>query len=131
MKLELRIKPADKNYINLLDQVFEIEQKLEVIKEPNSIERNISKIKDIFASIYATPSVPNCGLFYRIPIMGDDYDETKTDLDASIAGESTKNLVITEVIKPIIRSGKEERSLVIRNGVVVVESKANEKEIEK
>jgi len=131
VKIEYRQKPPDKNYINLLDQMFEIERKLEVIKEPSSIERNISKIKDIFANIYATPSDPNCRLFYRIPIIGDDYNETKTDLEASIAGESTENLVITEVIKPIIRWGKEGSSIVVRKGVVVVESKSNEKEIGK
>jgi len=131
MKIKLRTKPPDKNYINLLDQVFEIERKLEVIKEPSSIERNISKVKDIFANIYATASEPNCGLFYHIPIIGHDYNETKTDLEASIAGESTENLVITEVIKPIIRWGKEGSSIVVRKGVVVVESKSNDKEIEK
>ena len=130
MKFKLRTKPHDKNYLNLLDQVFEIERKLEVIKETNSINRNISKIKDIFENIYATPSQPNCGLFYHNP-MGDDYDETKTDLEASIAGKSTENLAITEVIKPIIRCRINEQTVLARKGVVVVESKTNEKEVEK
>ena len=119
---------------NLMDQVFEIEQKLEVIKEPNSIKkRNISRIKDIFKNIFknihATPSEPNCGLSYHNPIIGEKYDETRTDLEASIAGESTKDLVIKEVNKPIIRFRAPGIDRIVRKGVVVVGSKTNKKEI--
>jgi len=115
---------------NLMDQVFEIEQKLEVIKEPNSIKkRNISRIKDIFKNIHATPSEPNCGLSYHNPIIGEKYDETRTDLEASIAGESTKDLVIKEVNKPIIRFRAPGIDRIVRKGVVVVGSKTNKKEI--
>jgi hypothetical protein len=35
--------------------------------------------------------------------LGETYDQTRLDCEANIAGESTENLVITEVIKPIIR----------------------------
>jgi hypothetical protein len=109
--------------------VFEIEQKLEVIKEPNSIKkRNISRIKDIFENIHATPSEPNCGLSYHNPI-GEKYDETRTDLEANIAGESTKDLVIKEVNKPIIRFRAPGIDRIVRKGVVVVGSKTNKKEI--
>ena len=136
---------------DILDQIFEIERKLEGIKEPNSISRNVENIKDFFERIYGTPSEPDVGLFYHDPI-GDDYNETRTDLVASIAGESADNLVVTEVIKPIIRKvvSKEEANTVIvdkkklprsledftlsrcvRKGVVVVESKTTRKDIEK
>jgi hypothetical protein len=127
-------------FFNILDQIYVIERKLEGIKEPNNISRNIEKIKDFFEKIYGTPSKPDVGLFYHDPI-GDDYNETRTDLEASIAGESADNLVVTEVIKPIIRLGdrkKLSRSLddldtsrCVRKGVVVVESKTTRKDIEK
>jgi len=65
----------------------------------------------------------DCGLIYQNP-LGEPYNETRTDLEASIAGSSADNLVITEVIKPIIRlrtnSGA---TTIVRKGVVVVESK--------
>jgi hypothetical protein len=107
-----------KAYIDLLDQVFEIEKKLESISEPNSISRNINRIKEYFENLFS-----DSGLIYQNPI-GEKFNETRTDLEASIAGSSTDNLVVTEVIKPIIRlrtnSGV---TTIVRKGVVVVESK--------
>lgn len=107
-----------KKYIEILDHVFEIEKKLENINETNSIDRNINRIKECFE--YMTP---DSGLIYQNPI-GEKYNETRTDLEASIAGNSIDNLVVTEVIKPIIRlrinSGA---TTIVRKGVVVVESK--------
>jgi hypothetical protein len=107
-----------KQYIEILDQVFEIEKKLESISEPNSVGRNINRIKEMFE--YLTE---DSGLFYQNP-LGEHFNETRTDLEASIAGNSTDNLMVTEVIKPIIRfrtnSGA---TTIVRKGVVVVESK--------
>ena len=127
-------------YSNILDQIFEIERKLEGLKEPNNISRNIEKIKVFFAEIFGTPSDPEVGLFYHDP-LGEKYDETRTDIDGNIAGESTDNLVVTEVIKPIIRQGDKKKltrslddfalSRCVRKGVVVVESKTTRKDIEK
>ena len=106
-----------KQYIEVLDQVFEIEKKLERINERNSIGRNVSRMKDIFEH-WDTES----GLVYHNP-LGEKFNETRIDLDASIAGSSVENLVVTEVIKPIIRhrtfSGI---TTIVRKGVVVVES---------
>jgi hypothetical protein len=107
-----------KKYIEILDQVFEIEKKLESIIEPNSIGRNINRMKECFENL-----THDSGLIYQNP-LGEKFNETRTDLEASIAGSSADNLVITEVIKPIIRlrtnSGV---TTIIRKGVVVVESK--------
>jgi len=111
-----------KIYIDLLDQIFEIEKKLEPIKEPNSITRNISKMKEIFENAFSTLTETDIGLQYHNPI-GEMYSETRTDLEASIAGNSTENLVITEVIKPIIRFRNGRINIIARKGVVVVESK--------
>lgn len=36
-----------KPYFELLDQLFEVERKLEKIQEDNSITRNLNKMKDI------------------------------------------------------------------------------------
>ncbi|MDR1984486.1 MAG: hypothetical protein LBQ28_06665 [Prevotellaceae bacterium] len=107
-----------KAYIDLLDQVFEIEKKLESINEPNSIGRNVNRIKEIFENLMS-----DSGFIFQNP-LGEKFNETRTDLEASIAGNSADNLVVTEVIKPIIRlrtnSGA---TTIVRKGVVVVESK--------
>ena len=109
-----------KPYFELLDQLFEIERKLENIEESNSISRNLNKMKDIFETNLFSSS--DIGFTYHNPI-GEPYNETRLDLEASIAGNSTENLVIKEVIKPIIRRKIGEITLIARKGVVVVESK--------
>jgi hypothetical protein len=112
-----------KPYFELLDQLFEIERKVENIEESNSILRNLNKMKDIFeTSLFSKSTSSDIGLIYHNPI-GESYNETRSDLEASIAGNSTENLVITEVIKPIIRQKSGESTFIVRKGVVVVESK--------
>lgn len=108
-----------KQYINILDQIFEIERKLESISEDNSIGRNLNKLKTILEEDFITQ---NAGLVYENPI-GQDYDERRTDLDATISGDSVNDLVVTEVIKPIIRLKQGGLSRILRPGVVIVKSK--------
>lgn len=111
-----------KPYFELLDQLFEIERKLENIEESNSISRNLNKMKDIFeTNLFSNSTSSDIGLTYHNPI-GESYNETRLDLEASIAGNSTENLVIKEVIKPIIRYKSGGSTLIARKGVVVVES---------
>lgn len=105
-----------KIYIDLLDQIFEIEKKVEGLSESNSISRNVSRLKEIFEQFES-----DGGLFYHNPI-GESYNETRTDIEASIAGSSADNLVITEVIKPIVRLRKGGITFIARKGIVVVES---------
>lgn len=112
-----------KPYFELLDQLFEIERKLENIKESNSISRNLNKMKDIFeTNLFSSSTSSEIGFTYHNPI-GESYNETRLDLEASIAGNSTENLFITEVIKPIIRYKSGGSTLIARKGVVIVESK--------
>jgi hypothetical protein len=112
-----------KPYFELLDQLFEIERKLENIEESNSILRNLNKMKDIFeTNLFSSSTSSEIGFTYDNPI-GESYNETRLDLEASIAGNSTENLVIKEVIKPIIRYKSGGSTLIARKGVVVVESK--------
>jgi len=112
-----------KPYFELLDQLFEIERKLEKIEESNSIARNLNKMKDIFeTNLFSSSTSSEIGFTYHNPI-GESYNETRLDLEASIAGNSTENLIIKEVIKPIIRYKSGGSTLIARKGVVVVESK--------
>ena len=124
-KMAYKMPPA--LCINLLDQIFEIERKLGKITEPNSIKRNIVRMKDIIRHLGDSSSESNIGYIYHDP-LGEDYKETRLDLEASIAGESSENLVITEVIRPIIRSLGRTESHIIRKGIVVVQSKSTNKD---
>jgi len=96
----------------LLNNLYEIEKKLLAHGDIGNIGRNVEKMKDIIAGEK---------LFYDDPI-NQEYKETRTDLEVSIAGESTENLIVSEVIKPIIRYGDDQYSKVVQKGIVVVTS---------
>ena len=108
-----------KTQILILNQIFEIEKKVEKLQEKNSIKRNIDKLKSIYEEFNDEVS------FIVENPMGQKCDETRTDLEMMIAGESPDNLVVVDVIKPIIRIKQNNIPLIIQRGVVVVESKNN------
>ncbi len=103
----------------LLNNMYEIERKIALYGDPGGINRNLQKMKDLLREdIYAEMT----GLFYEDP-MGQTFNETRTDLEVSISGSSTEDLVVIEVMKPIIRHGKPEYSRVVQRGIVIVQSK--------
>lgn len=114
-----------KSILTVLNQLYELEQKLKKHGDPGNFSRNIGKMKDAFAE----EGLPAQGhdrirLAYEDP-MGQPCDETRTDLEATIAGSGTDNLVVVEVIKPIVRATvRDGFSLVVQKGIVIVESRA-------
>lgn len=95
-----------KQILEIINQLTVLEQK---IGSNDEFERNFNRIKQAFDEI---------GYSYSIPI-GETYNETRTDLEASIVGESMTKLVITKVIKPIVIKDNQ----IAQRGVVIVESK--------
>lgn len=108
-----------KHFPFILNQLFEIENKLRNITEPNSIQRNLDRMKDYFETDALTDGQ---GLVYYNP-LGESYNETRTDCDASISGSSHENLEIIEVLKPIIYFKYANTQTVIQKAVVIVESR--------
>jgi hypothetical protein len=104
--------------LQALNHLYDIERKLTLHGDAAGILRNLERIKAAFAEEK---------LFYEDP-MGQAFSETRVDLEASIAGESTENLCVTEVIKPVIRYGDPSYSRVIQKGIVVVRSKTAQAE---
>lgn len=102
--------------LQVLNNLSDIERKLAAGGDPLNARRNVERIKDAFADQQ---------IFYEDP-MGQDFNETRTDLEASITGVGTENLKVVEVIKPIVRCGTKDLSRVVQKGIVVVESKASE-----
>src|SRR5262245_8182274 len=99
--------------LTVMNNLYEIERKLIVHGDPCNAARNVERIREAIA-------VEGL-LFYEDP-RGQPFKETRTDLEASISGTTTENLVVAEVIKPIIRCGRPDRSRVVQKGIVVVES---------
>lgn len=102
--------------LQTLNQLYDIERKLALHGDAAGIARNVGRIKDAFAAET---------LFYEDP-MGQRYNETRADLEASISGESADDLWVTEVIKPVIRHGDKAYSRVVQKGIVVVRSRSGD-----
>lgn len=116
--METSIK-IPKPYLFLLNQLFELEQKAVKLTEQNSIQRNIDKMKNYFEFEALSEGQ---GLIYHNP-LGEKYDETRSDCDASISGNSHENLEIIEVLKPIINMKFNNTTLIIQKAIVIVQSK--------
>jgi hypothetical protein len=91
--------------LRIINQFFDIEKKS---AQNSTILRPIERIKNSFDEI---------GYHIHNP-MGEKYSETRTDCEASIVGSKLDNLVVVDVIKPIVHQG----GLIIQKGVVIVES---------
>ena len=108
--------------LGILNNICDIEKKLDINGDNSNVRRNVDRIREL---------LEDENLFYENP-LGQKFSETRTDLDATITGEGTENLYVVEVIKPIIRAGNKNYSVVVQKGIVVVQSKENgtEKETE-
>lgn len=99
--------------LSIANNLYDMERKISKHGDAANIQRNVDKIKERIGAL---------GVVYEDP-MGQPFRETRTDLDATIAGTGTENLVVVEVIKPIIRMGAEGLfTRVVQKGIVVVES---------
>lgn len=98
--------------LSVLNNLYDIEKKLRVNGDTGNIKRNIDRMKDLLSEEK---------LFFEDP-YGERFSETRTDLDATITGEGVDNLFVVEVIKPIIRYGDTDYSVVVQKGIVVVQS---------
>ena len=103
-----------KQLIPIINQLFIMETKIgKGAEEMKGLQRNLDRIKRFLEEM---------GLSYHNPI-GEFYDETRTDCEASISGDQTEDLKITEVIKPIIRQEIHGLSTIVQRAVVIVEGR--------
>jgi hypothetical protein len=115
-----------KPHLLILNQLFEIEEKVKKLQEANSINRNIDRMKtyyeaDLFSEVLEYQGFSINGLFLYNP-LGESFNETRQDCEATITGENYENLKIVEVIKPIIFAKTGTAQIVIQKGIVIVES---------
>ncbi len=92
--------------IEIINQLNLLESKLTASDEN---ARSFNRIKQALSEM---------GYSYSSPV-NEDYKDTRTDVDATIIGESTKNLMITKVIKPMILQDAK----IVQRAIVIVESK--------
>src|ERR1700694_3471240 len=99
-----------KQIVNIINQVFEIEKKLQAQHSP-ALQRNVDRIR---------AELSDLGYQYHDPLH-EKYDETRTDCEASISGELKRKMTITEVIKPVVHQVTEGGRKIIQKAIVVVE----------
>ncbi|MEM8886817.1 MAG: hypothetical protein AAGD28_02445 [Bacteroidota bacterium] len=108
---------ALKQYILIINQVFDLEKKINAQSEGPKLDRNFRRIRAAWESL---------GLSYYDP-TGEAYDETRTDCEASISGDSEENLFIQETLKPIIRQEEDGFIKIIQRAIVIVAQKDAQK----
>jgi len=93
--------------------LFDLEKKILSKEENPALQRIYDKMKQ---------TVEESGIFLYNP-KGENYTETRTDVEANISGDSTSNLFISDVIKPVLYTEHEGRKSLLQKGVVIVSSK--------
>lgn len=96
--------------IPLINQIHDLKNKVAKRTESAPFDRNFNRLFRQFEAY---------GLHYLDPI-GEPYNETRTDCEATISGRSTKNLVISEVIKPIVYQKDQNTNQILQKAVVIV-----------
>lgn len=121
-KVNVKVPQA---YLDFINQIFEIEKKSNNLKEENSIQRNLNKMKGLLEDEFFKGS-SIIGFTFHNP-LGETYSDTRTDCEATISGTGVENLEIIEVIKPIIFYSYQENEKVFKviaqPAVVIVQSK--------
>ena len=101
------------NPIVVINQVFELQQKIAQNGLTESFERNFNRLYTVFEEE---------GFLLQDP-TGESYSETRADYEASISGRVTSSMTIIRTIKPIIYHRKDGQMLLVQKGVVIAENK--------
>ena len=100
--------------IKIVNQLFELEKKVMAKPDMQTSTRHFDRIRENLSELGITVHNP----------LGEPFPETRTDCEASIAGDLSQHLIIEEVIKPIIyQMDTNQRKFIIQRGVVIVQSK--------
>ncbi len=103
----------DSQVLKIINQLHVVEQKLESNQVHDKVSRNFKRISAAFEEM---------GIVIQNP-LGEFYDETRSDCEASITGDGSQNLHIIEVIKPIVYKVEDAENVLLQRGIVLVQSK--------
>jgi len=103
---------VNEHWQRMANLVFELDKKV-VSRDANP---SVARIYDRMKAV-----VEEAGIFIYDP-SGEKYSETRTDVSANISGTSTSNLVITDVIKPVLYATAEGKRSLLRKEVVIADS---------
>jgi len=99
--------------ISIINQISEIQQKLKQDNILKPYERNFNRLFN---------TLEEEGYTYQNP-LGEKYKDTRTDCVVNIVGKEGKNMIITQVIKPIIYKKEGNEIVLVQKGIVIAENK--------
>ena len=100
----------EQQWLKMANLVFELDKRM-AGREPNpALVRICDKMKSV---------IEESGIYLYNPV-GEKYAETRTDVEANISGTSLTNLIIKEVIKPVLYIEENGKRKLVQKGVVVV-----------
>jgi len=97
--------------LNVLNQVFELQQKINGLPDAHSFERNFNRLFSLFEEE---------GFVLQNP-YNEPYTESRTDCEASIVGQPASKMRISKVLKPVIYQKKDAQLQLVQKAVVIVE----------
>ncbi len=103
---------SEKTICHVLNQLHTLQMRCESKIDKDRMRRQFERIYRSFEDL---------GYFIKNPI-GEDYNLMRLDCEASIAGDSSDDLKIVEVIKPIIYFRRERENRIVQPGVVIASS---------
>lgn len=109
----------------VLNGVYQTRKRLARIAGTDAAERSLDSVQEAFECEYP---MPNVGFVITDP-TGEKYSDTRSDVQASLSGDSNTNLKIVDTLKPIISMRTTTldgatTSIIIQQGVVVVRGDA-------
>lgn len=99
--------------VRIINRIHNLEDKLRKEEMLSKVTRQMSKIWEEMTSLNLIVENP----------LGEQYDITRSDCEASIAGNETSNMVIVDVIKPVVYLKNNGNNELVQRGVIIVESK--------
>ena len=101
------------NYIQLINQIAEVENRIAQDDLMPKYERNFNRIRTLLEEE---------GFIYKYPV-GERYRESNADYEANIVGRESVEMIITQVIKPVIYRREADRVTLVQRGIVMIEAK--------
>ncbi len=98
--------------IAIINQIFEIQSKLQDIDKLEVFERNFNRLQNIFEEDGYSVLNPT----------GEAYNESRTDCEASLAGKISSKMKITKTLKPIIYKRDGANNTLVQKAIVIVEN---------
>jgi hypothetical protein len=104
----------EQQLLRLINQLFEAEKKAARNTALQPIQKNLERMR---------AAVEEMGLRIYNP-AGEAYNELRTDCECSIAGDTSRTLYITEVVKPVVYREEGSNRKLIQKAVVIADNRA-------